>query len=76
MLISTKYLETLSDDEYKSGLGEVAKYAFIGNKKLYKYMQENSYLIKLRKPQHLKLSSKSQLNQKQKLLLLMKRRKD
>ena len=36
VLISTKYLETLSDDEYKSGLGEVAKYAFIGNKKLYK----------------------------------------
>ena len=49
VLISTKFLETLSDKEYKSGLGEVAKYAFIGNKRLYKFMQINAENIKLKK---------------------------
>ena len=48
VLISTKFLETLSDKEYKSGLGEVAKYAFIGNKRLYKFMQINAENIKLK----------------------------
>ena len=46
VLISTKYLETLSDDEYKSGLGEVAKYAFIGNKKLCE-LKKNMRLSKI-----------------------------
>ena len=68
VLISTKYLETLSDDEYKSGLGEVAKYAFIGNKKLYKYMQENSYLIKLRKPQALETIIEESIKSKAKIV--------
>jgi 3-dehydroquinate synthase len=49
VLISTKYLETLSEKEYKSGLGEVTKYALIGNKKLYKFMQINAEKIKLKK---------------------------
>ena len=48
VLISTKFLETLPEIEYKSGLGEVVKYAFIGNKKLYKILQENSEKIKKR----------------------------
>ena len=68
VLISTKYLETLSDHEYKSGLGEVAKYAFIGNKKLYKYMQENSYLIKLRKPQALETIIEESIKSKAKIV--------
>ena len=34
VLISTKFLQTLTDKEYKSGLGEVIKYALIDNKKL------------------------------------------
>ena len=68
VLISTKYLETLSDDEYKSGLGEVAKYAFIGNKKLYKYMQENSDLIKLKKPQALETIIEESIKSKAKIV--------
>ena len=66
--ISDAPLETLSDDEYKSGLGEVAKYAFIGNKKLYKYMQENSYLIKLRKPQALETIIEESIKSKAKIV--------
>ena len=34
VLISTVYLKTLSEKEYKSGLGEVVKYSLIGNKRL------------------------------------------
>ena len=49
VLISTKFLETLSDEEYKSGLGEVTKYAFIGNSKLYKFIQINAEKIKSKK---------------------------
>ena len=49
VLISTKYLESLPDHEYKSGMGEVVKYALIGNKKLNKYMQLNSDAIKKKK---------------------------
>jgi 3-dehydroquinate synthetase len=49
VLISTQFLETLSEEEYKSGLGEVTKYAFIGNKKLYKFIQKNAEKIKLEK---------------------------
>ena len=49
VLISSKYLETLSEKEFKSGLGEVIKYAFIGNKKLYKIIQDNPESIKSKK---------------------------
>ena len=42
VLISSCFLETLSDKEFKSGLGEVIKYAFIGNKNLYRMLQNNS----------------------------------
>ena len=49
VLISTQFLETLSDEEYKSGLGEVTKYAFIGNSNLYKFIQKNAEKIKLKK---------------------------
>src|SRR6056300_677412 len=49
VLISTQFLETLSDEEYKSGLGEVTKYAFIGNSKLYKFIQINAEKIKSKK---------------------------
>ena len=40
--------ETLSEKEFKSGIGEVIKYAFIGNKKLYKLIQNNTDEIKSR----------------------------
>ena len=42
VLISTYFLGTLSEDEYKSGLGEVVKYALIGNKKLRNIIEKNS----------------------------------
>ena len=45
VLISSAYLETLSDKEYKSGLGEVVKYALIENKKLRNLIKEKHRLI-------------------------------
>ena len=45
VLISTSFLKTLSDKEYKSGLGEVVKYSLIGNKKLKKIIEDQSQLI-------------------------------
>ena len=45
VLISLDYLKTLSDKEYKSGLGEVIKYAFILNKKLHKILKSNTGLV-------------------------------
>ena len=48
VFISLNYLQTLSEKEYKSGLGEVIKYAFILNKKLYKILKNNSKLINSR----------------------------
>ena len=41
VLISTEFLHTLPESEYKSGLGEVIKYAFIGNKKLKNIIEKN-----------------------------------
>ena len=45
VFISLDYLKTLSEKEYKSGLGEVVKYSFILNKKLFRILEENSNLI-------------------------------
>ena len=45
VLISTTYLKTLSEKEYKSGLGEVIKYAFIDNQKLRSLIENNSQKI-------------------------------
>ena len=41
VLISTEFLNTLPESQYKSGLGEVIKYAFIGNKKLKNIIEKN-----------------------------------
>ena len=45
VLISTVYLKTLSEKEYKSGLGEVVKYSLIGNKRLKKLLEENTVKV-------------------------------
>jgi len=45
VLISINYLKSLTEKEYKSGLGEVIKYAFILNKKLYKILYSNPKLV-------------------------------
>ena len=75
VLINTNYLETLSMDEYKSGLGEVAKYAFIGNKKLYRYMQENSELIKSKNPKALEIIIEESIKSKAQIVTADEREK-
>ena len=42
VLISTRFLKTLSEKEYKSGLGEVIKYSLIDNKKLRTLLESNA----------------------------------
>ena len=45
VFISLSYLQTLSEKEYRSGLGEVVKYAFILNKRLHRILKSNSNLV-------------------------------
>jgi len=45
VLISINYLKSLTEKEYRSGLGEVIKYAFILNRKLYKILSSNPKLV-------------------------------
>ena len=42
VLISTRFLKTLSEKEYKSGLGEVIKYSLIDNEKLRTLLESNT----------------------------------
>mgnify|MGYP001167986472 FL=1 len=68
VLISTHFLKTLSDDEYKSGLGEVVKYALIGNKKLKKIIEDNSKEIIKRNEPILKLIIEESVKTKSKIV--------
>lgn len=68
VLINSKYLEALPEKEFKSGLGEVAKYAFIGNKKLYKILQENSKEITQRNLNILEQIIEESINTKSKIV--------
>ncbi len=68
VLISTHFLKTLSDDEYKSGLGEVVKYALIGNKKLKKVIEENSKEIIKRNESILKVIIEESIKTKSKIV--------
>ena len=68
VLISTAYLKTLSDNEYKSGLGEVVKYALIGNKKLKKIIEERSQLIVNRDESTLKIIVEESIKTKSKIV--------
>ena len=45
VFISTRFLKTLSEKEYKSGLGEVIKYSLIDNEKLRTLLQSNTTKI-------------------------------
>ena len=45
VFISTRFLKTLSEKEYKSGLGEVIKYSLIDNEKLRTLLQSNTTRI-------------------------------
>lgn len=68
VLISTGFLNTLSSDEYESGLGEVIKYAFIGNRKLRNIIEENANKIIKRDEEILKIIVKESIKTKSKIV--------
>ena len=68
VLISTSFLGTLSKDEYKSGLGEVLKYALIGNKKLKNIIEKNSQDIINKKESVLKIIVEESIKTKSKIV--------
>ena len=68
VLISTSFLGTLSRDEYKSGLGEVVKYALIGNKKLKNIIEKNSQDIINRNESVLKIIIEESIKTKSKIV--------
>ena len=68
VLISTSFLGTLSKDEYKSGLGEVVKYALIGNKKLKNIIEKNSQDIINRNESVLKIIIEESIKTKSKIV--------
>ena len=70
VLISTYFLQTLSDAQYKSGLGEVIKYAFIRNKKLKKIIQNNANKIVTKNENILKLIISESIKTKSKIVTL------
>ena len=68
VIVSTYFLNTLSDEEFKSGLGEVVKYALIGNKKLRSIIEENSQQIISRKESVLKTIIEESIKTKSKIV--------
>ena len=68
VLISTDFLKTLPQKQYESGLGEVIKYAFIGNKKLKKIIEENSKKITERNEKILKTIIEESIKTKSKIV--------
>ena len=68
VIVSTYFLNTLSDEEFKSGLGEVVKYALIGNKKLRSIIEKNSQQIISRKESVLKTIIEESIKTKSKIV--------
>ena len=68
VLISTHFLQSLSNDEYKSGLGEVLKYAFIGNKTLKNIIENNTNKIIARNESILKAIIEESVKTKSKIV--------
>ena len=68
VLISTDFLKTLPQEQYESGLGEVIKYAFIGNKKLKKIIEDNSKKITERNEKILKTIIEESIKTKSKIV--------
>ena len=68
VLISSGFLKTLSKEEYESGLGEVLKYAFIGNKKLKNIIEKNSEKIVQRNEETLQLIIEESIKTKSKIV--------
>ena len=50
VLISTSFLETLSNNQFRSGLGEIVKYSLLGNKKIRLILENNSKEIQEKDP--------------------------
>ena len=50
VLISTSFLETLSNNQFRSGLGEIVKYSLLGNKKIRSILENNSKEIQKKDP--------------------------
>ena len=48
VLISTSFLETLPNNQFRSGLGEIVKYSLLGNKKIRSILENNSKEIQKR----------------------------
>ena len=68
VLISTDFLKTLPQEQYESGLGEVIKYAFIGNKKLKKIIEDNAKKIIERNEKILKTIIEESIKTKSKIV--------
>ena len=68
VLILTDFLKTLSQDQYESGLGEVIKYAFIGNKKLKNIIENDSKKILERDDKILKTIIEESIKTKSKIV--------
>lgn len=50
VLISTSFLETLPNNQFRSGLGEIVKYSLLGNKKIRLILKNNSKEIQKKDP--------------------------
>lgn len=50
VLISTSFLETLPNNQFRSGLGEIVKYSLLGNKKIKSILENNSKEIQKKDP--------------------------
>ena len=68
VIVSTYFLNTLSDEEFKSGLGEVVKYALIGNKKLRSIIERNAQKIISREESVLKSIIEESIKTKSKIV--------
>ena len=68
VLVSTDFLSSLSQDEYNSGMGEIIKYAFIGNKKLKAILESNANNIVKRSQNILKIIIEESIKTKSKIV--------
>jgi 3-dehydroquinate synthase len=50
VLISTSFLETLPDNQFRSGLGEIVKYSLLGNRKIRSILENNAKEIQEKNP--------------------------
>ncbi len=68
VLVSTDFLSSLSQDEFNSGMGEIIKYAFIGNKKLKAIIESNANNIVKRSQNILKIIIEESIKTKSKIV--------